>query len=82
MMVNEFARRTYSCATRTNDETKCSCVYETLPTEECSVSGRHILQLYDIKVDGFTTRLAAMLAIITVLRVLAWFVLRIRKSGR
>jgi ABC-type multidrug transport system ATPase subunit len=82
MMVNEFARRTYSCATRTDEDTKCSCVYETLPTEECSVSGRHILQLYDIKVDGFTTRLAAMLAIITVLRVLAWFVLRIRKSGR
>lgn len=77
MMINEFARRTYSCAT--NDITQCSCVHETPTTEACSMKGHHILQLYDIKVDGIATRLVAVLAIITVLRILAWLVLRLRR---
>lgn len=81
MMVNEFARRTYSCAASTDDSTRCSCVYESPSSEECLVSGRQILQLYDIEVDRFAMRLAVVLAIITILRMLAWLVLRLRRRS-
>jgi hypothetical protein len=77
MMVNEFAHRTYSCAT--DDGTQCSCVYETPIIEACSMSGHHVLRSYDIEIDGFATRLVAVLIIIMVLRILAWLVLRLRR---
>jgi ABC-type multidrug transport system ATPase subunit len=77
MMVNEFARRTYSCAT--DDSTQCSRIYETPTIEACSMSEHHVLRSYDIEIDGIATRLVAVLTIITVLRILAWLVLRLRR---
>lgn len=79
MMVNEFERRVYSCAVSTDDSSRCSCVYENPSAGECSVSGRHILQLYDINPDGFGQRLASILGIIAVLRMFGWLVLRLRR---
>lgn len=79
MMVNEFERRVYSCAASADDGGRCSCVYENPSTGECSVSGRHILQLYDIGIDGSAQRLASILGIIAVLRMLGWSVLRLRR---
>ena len=79
MMVNEFEHRVYSCAVSIDDSSGCSCVYENPSAGECSVSGRHILQLYDINPDGFAKRLAAILAIIAVLRMFGWLALRLRR---
>lgn len=61
MMVNEFAARLYSCVARAGDSTESSCVYEVLSNEDCSVSGRHILELYNIRTDKFGVHLAAVL---------------------
>lgn len=79
MMVNEFERRVYSCVTSTDDSSRCSCVYENPSAGECSISGRHILQLYDIGSDGLAQRLASILGIIAVLRTFGWLVLRLRR---
>lgn len=79
MMVNEFERRMYSCAASTDDGGRCSCVYENPSAGECSVSGRHILQLYNIGPDGFAQRLASILGMIAVLRMFTWLVLRLRR---
>jgi len=79
MMVNEFERRVYSCAASADDSSRCSCVYENPSAGECSVSGRHILQLYDIETDGFAQRLASILGIIAVLRMFGWLMLCLRR---
>lgn len=81
MIVNEFDRQTHSYTTSIDDSTICSCVYESPSTEGCSVSERHILQLCDMEVDRVyrTVRLAAMLAVITMLGTLAWPVLPLRR---
>lgn len=79
MMVNEFERRVYSCVASADDSGRCSCVYENPSAGECSVSGRHILQLYGIGPDGFAQRLASILGIIALLRMFGWLVLRLRR---
>jgi hypothetical protein len=61
--------------------TERSCVYEVLSNEDCSVSGHKILDLYNIGTDKFGVRLAAVMIIIAMLRILAWLTLRLRRIG-
>ena len=80
-MVNEFAARLYSRAARADDSTECSCVYEDLPNADCSASGHEIFELYNIGADKFGVRLAVVMTIIVILRILAWLTLRLRRVG-
>lgn len=80
-MVNEFAAHLYSRAARVDDSTECSCVYEVLSNEDCSVSRHKILELYNIGTDKFGVRLAAVMTIIVILRILTWLTLRLRRAG-
>jgi hypothetical protein len=81
IMVNEFAARLYSRAARADDSTECSCVYEVLYNADCSVSGHKILELYNIGIDKFGVRLAAVMTTIVILKIFAWLTLRLRRVG-
>lgn len=77
MMLNEFTRRSYKCATDASGQ--CSCAYRSHLEPICMIDGSAVTQEYGF-VDNDTGRLVArMFALIVAYQVAFWAVLTLRK---
>jgi ABC-type multidrug transport system ATPase subunit len=68
LVNNEFATRNYTCA-------NCYCMYDTVLRPECKVAGAGVLKLYGFNVGNQGRWVGIMLAIIVVMRFMAWAVM-------
>jgi hypothetical protein len=72
-MVNEFAKRTYSCGSN------CECMFQTDLVDQCSFSGLAVLEQYGYE-TGYTGKwVGTLLAIVLGYRLLGWAALWARK---
>ncbi len=73
-MVNEFSERTYSCGEG------CVCMYQTPLASECRIHGQGVLDTYGYKTGNTGKWVGILLAIVLVYRLLAWVVLKLKKT--
>ncbi|KAF3909768.1 hypothetical protein AA313_de0210331 [Arthrobotrys entomopaga] len=74
MMVNEFSRRNYECGEG------CHCLYPTKLESQCMIEGTGVLEVYGYKTGKDGEWVGILIAIIFAYRLLAWFVLWIKKT--
>lgn len=83
MMVNEFAGRTYACASGGSGGGSaaggCSCMYETALADRCEIVGEGVLALYGYEPGHLGKNVGIMLGIIAGYRLAAWLVLMWRR---
>lgn len=73
LIVNEFGYRSYACGAG------CHCMYETSLKDECRIDGAGVLENYGFNTSGEGKNVGIVLAIVLVLRLLGWAVLKWRK---
>ncbi|KAF3917797.1 hypothetical protein ABW20_dc0104077 [Dactylellina cionopaga] len=74
MMVNEFSRRNYECGEG------CHCMYSTPLESQCMIDGDGVLKVYGYSTGKNGEWAGILVAIILAYRLLAWFVLWIKKT--
>ncbi|KAJ5550373.1 hypothetical protein N7535_001689 [Penicillium sp. DV-2018c] len=74
MMVNEFAKRNYSCGTG------CHCMYDTELADQCLIKGTGVLELYGYPTGRTGKWVGILVGIIAVYRLLGWIALYLRKN--
>ncbi|EPS38778.1 hypothetical protein H072_7486 [Dactylellina haptotyla CBS 200.50] len=74
MMVNEFSRRNYQCGEG------CHCMYATPLEDQCMIDGNGVLEVYGYKTGKNGEWAGILIAIIFAYRLLAWFVLWVKKT--
>ncbi|KAF3935963.1 hypothetical protein ABW19_dt0206915 [Dactylella cylindrospora] len=74
MMVNEFSRRNYECGS------DCHCMYSTPLESECKIDGDGVLEVYGYSTGKNGEWAGILIAIIFAYRLLAWAVLKIKKT--
>ncbi|EWC45232.1 hypothetical protein DRE_05959 [Drechslerella stenobrocha 248] len=74
MMVNEFSRRNYQCGS------DCHCMYSTPLESQCMIDGKGVLEVYGYKTGKNGEWAGILIAIIFAYRLLAWAVLKIKKT--
>lgn len=79
MLVNEFSRRTYTCAPSLTSQSGCSCSYTSKLADQCLIDGKAVLSYYDYSPGQLGETVGYMIAIIAVYRLLGWVVLYLRK---
>lgn len=79
MLVNEFAGRTYACASSTTAPHGCSCSYESDLADQCRIDGKAVLSFYDYRTGELGKNVGIMIAIIAVYRLLGLMVMYVRK---
>ncbi|KEQ57572.1 ATP-binding cassette transporter-like protein [Aureobasidium melanogenum CBS 110374] len=79
MLVNEFSRRNYTCASSLTSQSGCSCSYTSELADHCLIDGKAVLSYYDYSSGQLGETVGHMLAIIAVYRLLGWVVLYLRE---
>ncbi|KAK6332815.1 hypothetical protein TWF696_002837 [Orbilia brochopaga] len=74
MMVNEFSRRNYQCGEG------CHCMYPSALEDKCMIDGDAVLQVYGYKTGKNGEWAGILVAIIFAYRLLAWVVLKLKKT--
>ncbi|KAJ4989415.1 ABC transporter [Stagonosporopsis vannaccii] len=77
MMVNEFGKRNYSCERLADGG--CFCMYPSALQDQCLIEGKAVLQSYGYGTGDVGRYVGYMVVIVFVYRMLAWFVLWVRK---
>jgi hypothetical protein len=80
MMVNEFAQRNYTCAEHPDGAFGCACMYETELASQCKIAGQGVLNTYGYSTGHTGKWVGILLAIVAGYRVLAWLVLRLKRT--
>lgn len=78
MMVNEFGRRTFNCAT---GPTGCHCMYPSALEDQCKIAGDAVLKAFGYKYSRDMTGqwVGILLAIVLGMRLISWGVLAVRR---
>ena len=79
MLVNEFTRRTYSCASSITDANGCSCSFQSSLANKCQIAGEAVLDFYDYSPGQLGETVGIMISIIVVYRLLGLLALYLRK---
>ncbi|KAK5988977.1 ABC transporter G family member 1 [Cladobotryum mycophilum] len=74
MMVNEFAKRVYSCGEG------CHCMYQSPLADQCKIAGQAVLDQYGYKPGHLGRDVGIMFAITVGYRLASWLVLKLRKN--
>ncbi|QVM09134.1 hypothetical protein D8B26_003800 [Coccidioides posadasii str. Silveira] len=74
MMVNEFSKRTYDCASG------CQCMYPSELSDQCKIAGTGVLNAYGYKTGREGKWVGILIAIIAVYRLFGWAMLMLRKK--
>ena len=80
MMVNEFSRRTYSCAHDPTSASGYQCMYPSDLASEGKIRGTAVLEFYGYATGRQGKWVGILIVIIFVYRMLAWAVLHYRKT--
>ncbi|KAK0622985.1 P-loop containing nucleoside triphosphate hydrolase protein [Immersiella caudata] len=76
MMINEFAERTYSCASVGDG---CQCMWQTELADQCLIAGQGVLDQYGYAPGHMRKDIGIMMGIIVGYRVAGWIVLKLKK---
>ena len=76
MMVNEFGRRNYTCASI--GDGKCTCMYNSDLANQCLIEGRAVLDSYGFGTERVGRSIAVIFAIVAGFRGLSWAVLYLK----
>jgi hypothetical protein len=79
MMVNEFAHRSYRCATTGPGPNDCFCMYQTELASQCRIAGQGVLDQYGYQPGYMGKDIGIMMGIIFGYRIAAWAVLKLKK---
>lgn len=79
MLVNEFADRTYVCASSDTAANGCSCSFQSALADQCRIDGKAVLSSYEYKTGQMGKTVGIMIGIIAVYRLLGLIVLYLRR---
>ena len=79
MMVNEFSRRTYSCA-KGPVGSDCHCMYQSDLASQCKIRGQAVLDTYGYGPGHTGKWVGILLAIVFGYRILGWVVLTLKRG--
>lgn len=74
MMVNEFAKRNYSCGP------SCQCMYKTDLAPKCMIRGTGVLEMYGYATGREGKWVGILIGIIAVYRLFGWIALVLRRT--
>jgi ABC-type multidrug transport system permease subunit len=81
MMVNEFSDRTFECAPApAGSSSGCSCMYPSILQDQCQIDGKAILKSYGYHEGRTGLWVGILLCIVLGYRLLAWVVLKLKKT--